>query len=331
MNIFISGCGGFIGSNLAIKLFKEGHTIYGGDIKGPNKLLTDFRDTYEDREDFLNRMNMYDMDFTSNNVKKEIFKKWNIDLIYHLASPIGVKNIIENSNKTLRDANKINTFFDEVCSEFNIPIIFSSSSEVFGSGEIDINSIYSIKKYSDSPRWTYAAAKTHAEFLFQSGNYPSTVVRFFNVVGIGQTTKGMVIPTFMEQAKKGKALTVLENGIRSYCDIREAIDYIVPIGISLGKFKSESKYNKKDYNIGNSKNIISAEELAKKIIKLYNSNSIISRDSIKYNVDALPVRKLLDYDADFKDNVTVYDIDEILQNLKDYNDRKDRNDENDKL
>ena len=321
--IFITGINGFIGSHLAIALFEKGYHVIGGDIATePSQILRDYSLSLdnEKRAELLEYMELFVIDFST---------AWNtsayrdVKLIYHLASPIGVKNIIKNSNKTLRDSSAINSYVDKICEANDIPVVYASSSEVFGSNDIDSDTIFSVKKFSDSPRWSYAAAKISGEFLYSTGDYPSSIVRFFNVVGPGQVTDGMIIPTFVKKAKNNEALIILENGVRSYCDIREAIAQIVPIGISLMKERHDSKFNKKDYNIGNDKNIFDVVRVANKIIEIFESNSVTEQDTDYDGVNILKNRKLINDNPDLLElDVDHFTLDEILENIRKYEEAK---------
>ena len=317
-HILITGLG-FIGTHLAIELFNMGYEVTGLDIKHPddNKLLMEFRDESNDetKDELEKRFHLMKVDLTDNSLYQEKYEFKDFDLIYHLASPIGVNNIMNNPNRTLRAANDINRFIDTIAEDFKIPVVYSSSSEVHGIGKINDRSNYNVKKVTDSPRWSYAAAKIHGEATFMYGYYPSAIVRFFNVVGKGQTAPGMVIPTFIKQAKANQVLTILEDGVRSYCDIREAVQYLIPIGLDLMNNKFKSKYNKQDFNIGNGDNNISAYNLATLIITLLKSKSIIERKDTK---EAIPERILQQDKQLLLDmNIEKISLSDIINNLKD--------------
>jgi UDP-glucose 4-epimerase len=318
--IFITGASGFIGSHLAIDLFKKGYHVIGGDkMLEPSQVLKDFRDSCvgDEIKELEERLELFTMDFSDERLYRQLDTFKDVSLIYHLASPVGVKTITNNSGETLREATKINMFVDEVCEKFNIPVVYSSSSEVHGSGTIDDESIYKIKKLEDSPRWSYAAAKVHGEFLFGTGTYPSAIIRFFNVIGKGQTTKGMVVPTFIEAALKNEPLIILEDGVRSYCDIREAIDYIVPIGIHLMLERENSPFNLGDFNIGNVYNVCYATILAEKIIQIFESNSVIEQSEDYKESNALKNRVLkMDNELLLDMEVENISLDDILYNIK---------------
>lgn len=303
MRIFITGICGFIGTELANKLIDQGFTVIGGDMSPRNLKLKTEAEYIQ-----MNFKYRYSDNF-------KIFE--DIDLIYHLASPIGVKNILENSAATLRDATTINDNMDYVGNTYNIPIVYASSSEVFGSQHVTEDSKYNIKQFTDSPRWSYAASKVYGEFLFSSAIYPSLIIRFFNVVGPGQITDGMVVPTFIKQARKNEPLHLIENGIRNYCDIRSAIDQIIPIGINLAKEREDSIYNKKSYNISSLEqdNSIDVVELSLIITEVFSSESVIDQ---KQTTSETLKRRTLDFDDDLLDlDVATYSIREIIENIKD--------------
>lgn len=322
--VLVTGASGFIGSHLCIELYEKGYTVIGMDLaEFPSKTLMDYKASKsgDDLKQLEERMKLFTIDLSTYDGSSNPFS--DIELIYHLASPIGVKNIINNSGATFRAAQSINKFMDDLCLTYNIPIIYASSSEVFGANNVAENTSYNIKKFNDNPRWSYAAAKVHGEFLFGSGDYPSAVVRFFNVVGPGQITDGMIIPTFIKQATNNETLTILEDGIRSYCDIREAIDKIVPIGEHLMRHKEQSKYNKQDFNIGNSENVSSASSLAKLIRAIYESDSEIVYDEDYRNIEILKTRTLVnDNDLINELDVTSYTLAEIIENIKGVSDEE---------
>ena len=297
MKIFITGINGFIGSHLANKLSKD-HIVEGCDLKDDSTIIN-------------KDIKIYKMDLTDlHSDDIEIVKEY--DLIYHLGSPIGVSNIVANSGSTFRASSKMNDIMDQICLKYNIPIIYSSSSEVFGEQTINDESAFSIKKPSDSPRWSYAAAKVHGEFLFQTGKYPSCIIRFFNIVGPGQNTPGMVVPTFINAALEGSDVVITNNGIRNYCDIRDAIDQIIPIGLDL----IQGINNKKCYNIGsqNDDNTIDVITLLKII------NDVFETD-VEYTLmdesNSIIKNRILEFeDTDIK--MGMYSVQEIIENIREY-------------
>jgi len=122
----------------------------------------------------------------------------------------------------------------------------------------------------DVLRWGYACGKLMSEFLLKAHSFPGTIARFFNVVGSGQTgAHGMVLPRFITRAKNGEDLLVYGDGTqtRSLCDIRDAV--------SMLRLLSDDQHVGETYNIGNSNNTISINDLAELVIKHTNSRSCI--------------------------------------------------------
>jgi len=109
-----------------------------------------------------------------------------------------------------------------------------------------------------------------SEFLLKAHSFPGTIARFFNVVGSGQTgAHGMVLPRFITQAKNGEDLIVYGDGTqtRSLCDIRDAV--------SMLHLLSDDQHVGEIYNVGNSNNTISINDLAELVIKHTSSSSRI--------------------------------------------------------
>lgn len=318
--ILITGGNGFIGSALALELYKRGDQVYIIDkVDTANQILIDYKDKADDEEleTLEKNIKMVCLDLESVNAKLLINELQQIDLVIHLASPIGVDKIINNPNGTVLSALKLNTLIHEACETTGTPLIFSSSSEVFGSCEIDNTNDFSIKKPEDSPRWGYAAQKVLSEFIYHNGNYPSCNIRFFNVIGSGQSTPGMIMVEFMKAAITNEQLVILEDGIRNYCSIDDAVYQVILIAQDLVLNKYHSGYNKKGYNIGSGRedNTISALSLAKKVIEITNSTSEIIISNAK---EALPVRILRE--APLASNSK--GLDEIIKEI--YNYKKDK-------
>lgn len=265
-NILITGGVGFIGSNLAIKLYNEGHNII---------IIDNMSTANQDTLQLLPKdIKIILLDLGDKNNEKQIENILSqIDICYHLAAAIGVKLIQENPSSTLHNSLNINNLLFPLFEKYQTRVIYSSTSEVYGetekmtgSSEEDNLSIMP----SHKPRGSYACSKLLSEFLIRSYTFPSTIVRFFNVVGRGQvSTYGHVLPKFIECAKQNQNIPVYGNGyqIRSFCDIRDAIEML-----SLIK---EDKFINELYNIGNDSNRSTINELAELVKNILNSESNI--------------------------------------------------------
>lgn len=201
MNILITGARGFIGSHLGNYLKSKGHSVLGLDNGfHPCEQPLDFATTYGDvrYQDDLNE-----------HIKQA-------DLIYHLAAQINVDRSIAKPQETL-DINLMGTFnVLESCRKYNKPMVFASTSEIYGGHDEPISE--SSEPRSQSP---YATAKLAADKL--CGNYHDIYgvevyrTRFFNVFGKWQNDddNGAVIPKFTTQVLNGIRPTIFGSGTQS--------------------------------------------------------------------------------------------------------------------
>jgi UDP-glucose 4-epimerase len=213
MNILITGGNGFIGRHLYNKL-KINHNVIIIDIT-PGANVT--------------RMDLSNLSDCERVVLNSIITE--VDIVYHLASSIGVENIEKNPKQTLIKSNKINNEIIPLCAKHNIKLIFASTSEVYGSNDSLMSESDNLKIISSevSMRGSYAAQKILAEFLVKASVENYCIVRFFNVVGPGQNPSvGFIIPKFVERARNNEDIPIYGDGnqVRTYCDIRDAVNVL---------------------------------------------------------------------------------------------------------
>ena len=116
MKIFLTGSEGFIGTHLKERLKKEGHIVIGFDnLSHPCKFKSG--------------------DFIEGNIE-HIFDYApiisNCDYVIHLAAQINVEKSLVKPRETLI-TNLIGTFnLLQICTQYNIPIIFASTTEIYG-------------------------------------------------------------------------------------------------------------------------------------------------------------------------------------------------------
>jgi nucleoside-diphosphate-sugar epimerase len=268
MNIVVLGGEGFIGKHLVNQL-KKNHEVVSIDKQGTPDFEVD-----------LANINQFE-----SKVLHDTF--CNSDVIYHLASSLGVDNVINNPSQTFSEAININDNLFPLFEKAGKKVIFASTSEVYGEyidGQEFLKETDNLcVKNPYSSRSTYAVQKIFFEFkLMNLANFPINIVRFFNVIGKGQT-ESFVFPKFMKQALTNKEITVSGDGsnLRSYCDIRDAVEALEKV-IDI---------NDEIINIGNY-NIYSDLQLAKIIVEEVGSKSIIGfteprKEEIKHRVPNL--------------------------------------------
>lgn len=198
------------------------------------------------------------------------------DLVYHLASAVGVKLIMQQPVKTIETIVHTTEVVLRLCSRYRRPVVLTSTSEVYGkTTEVPFREENDVVMGPTSKRrWAYACAKALDEFLakahFYETSLPVFIVRLFNTVGPRQTGQyGMVVPTFIRQALEGVPLTVNGTGQqkRCFCSVFDVVAGLVrlpEVEAAVGTVM----------NLG-SQEEISIEDLARRVIQLTASSSAI--------------------------------------------------------
>lgn len=266
--VLVTGGAGFIGSHLAQKLILKGYKVI---------VLDDLSTgNYKNIEHLTKSDNFKIIVDSVLNEKVVEDSVKSSDMVYHLAAAVGVRLIIEQPSKTIETNISGTEMVLKMCSRYHKKILITSTSEVYGSGvserfnEEDCCVIGPPNKR----RWSYAASKLIDEHLAFSYWYekklPIIIVRLFNVIGPRQTGRyGMVVPTFIKQALSSEPLTVFGDGkqTRSFMSVDDAVK-------ALFEIANNPKAIAEVFNIG-SEEEISIEELAKLVIKIAKSNSLI--------------------------------------------------------
>ena len=216
MKILITGGAGFVGSHLADRLIGDGHEITVIDDLSTGRYAN--VQHLEDRPGFRLIID------TVLNAKlmEELIRE--SDRVYHMASAVGVRLIMEQPVKTIETIFHGTDVVLGNCARYRKRVLIPSTSEVYGKGlslpfkeEDDL-----LTGSTDKHRWAYACAKTLDEFLalahYKETQLPVVVARLFNTVGPRQTGQyGMVVPRFVQAAIKGETLEVHGDGTQSRC------------------------------------------------------------------------------------------------------------------
>ncbi|WP_372369719.1 GDP-mannose 4,6-dehydratase [Candidatus Uabimicrobium sp. HlEnr_7] len=198
------------------------------------------------------------------------------DIVYHLASAVGVKLIMEKPIDTINTIFQTTDTMIKKCSRYRKPFIFTSTSEVYGKLDKEMFSEDSdvLLGCAEKHRWAYAATKAVDEFLIlgyhSQTNLPVYITRLFNTVGPRQTGQyGMVLPNFVERALRNETIQVFGNGeqTRCFCSVYDVVR-------ALAQFPLSPEAIGKVVNIG-SQQEISIKNLALKVIEKTGSSSQI--------------------------------------------------------
>lgn len=222
MKVLITGSSGQIGTNLALTLQEKGHYVFGIDVRSntwTNSIPTLLQDLSVPAHNFKGGIGHVDY-------------PPDLDIVVHLAAHAKVHELVKQPIRAL--ANITMTFnVLEFCRANNLPIVFSSSREVYG----DIHRYITEESYADfafteSP---YSASKIAGEALIysyaQCYGLHYLVFRFSNVYGrYDNDIERMerVIPLFIRKIKNREPLTIYgKEKILDFTYVDDCIDGII--------------------------------------------------------------------------------------------------------
>jgi nucleoside-diphosphate-sugar epimerase len=221
VRVLVTGSSGQIGTNLGLRLLDEGHDVYGVDIRSNTwtdrieTLLQDLSVPYHSFEDGIGHA-QYPED---------------IGIVVHLAAHAKVHQLVAQPDRALEN---ITMTFNalEYCRCHKIPIILSSSREVYG----DIQRLLTDESqadvhYTESP---YSASKMAGEALVysyaQCYDLQYLVFRFSNVYGrFDNDLERMerVIPLFVQKIQAGEPITIFgEKKTLDFTYVDDCVDGI---------------------------------------------------------------------------------------------------------
>lgn len=293
----ITGCAGFIGTNLSLKLLKKGENILGIDnlSSGSERNLKILR-KYKNFE------------FLKKDVSKKIKIEYkNIDKIFHLASMASPKFYQRYPLETLKTNFTGTLNMLEVAKKTKSKFIFSSTSEIYGDPLVhpqsenywgNVNPIGIRSCYDEGKR----VAETLTFEYFRNFKVKVKVCRIFNTYGkFMSKDDGRVVSNFIVQALKNEDITVYGDGnqTRSFCHIDDLLNGLISLSDSKDDFTGP-------VNLG-SEEEVKIIDLAKIVIKLTGSQSKIvfkdlpKDDPVKRKPDLSLAKKVLKY----KNNVPI--------------------------
>lgn len=268
MKILITGGAGFIGSHLSDAVLKQGH-----EVTIVDDLSTGRMDNFEHVRQYPNFHFVIETILNETVMDRLISE---CDMIYHLASAVGVQLIVNHPVEVIERCVIGTHVVLKIANRYKKKVLLTSTSEIYGK-----NSKVPFSEEDDrvlgpttKSRWSYSSSKAIDEFLalayYKEMNLPSVIVRLFNTTGPRQTGQyGMVVPRFIGQALKNETITVYGDGLQSRC-----FCHVSDIIAALIKLKDEPKAVGQIFNVGNDEEI-SILDLAKRVKKITGSKSEI--------------------------------------------------------
>lgn len=221
MRVLITGSSGQIGTNLALRLLADGHTVFGVDRRAnpwTNAFPTLLQDLATPQQEF--RGGIGGAPYPPS------------DIVVHFAANAKVFELVEQPHRALEN---ITLTFNvlEFCRINDLPIIFSSSREVYG----DIHRYLTEESkadfsYTESP---YSASKIAGEALVYAYarcyGLSYLVFRFSNVYGrYDNDLERMerVIPLFIRNISRGDPVTVYgREKVLDFTYVDDCIDGVI--------------------------------------------------------------------------------------------------------
>jgi len=193
------------------------------------------------------------------------------DVIFHLAGPVGPVGVLHQTGHIVpdivRDAGRVRDW----ALFADCPLVYVSTSEVYGSGGVDDECDPTTFAAAVSARKEYAVGKLAAETMLRdTAALDVRIVRPFNVAGPGQRVDGgFVLPRFIAQARANVPLTVYAPGTqrRAFTHVADIVDGLVRV--------HERGRPGEVYNLGNPANVCDIRQLALEVIAATASHSTI--------------------------------------------------------
>ena len=284
--ILVTGGAGFIGSHLVEHLSKKNRVFVIDNLSQGNKL-----------ENINKNIKLIKGDVRDYDLIK--YYSRNCFSIFHLAAILGV-DVVSRKNVETMDCEYEG--LKNVCSAAKKnkvkKIIYTSSSGVYGQlsykGNVKENSIV-------QPTSAYSMAKRSCEMYLKYFNketkISSIAVRLFNVYGPRQDER-MVIPRFINQAKKNKIIAVYGNGkqTRDFTYIDDCIKVFDLINKKVKGFHILNSSRGKDFDIYSLAEIIKKQLKSKsKIKKVSVPEKILEFQVMKRSGDSSKLFKLINF------------------------------------
>ena len=231
--IFITGVAGFIGANLAKRLFND---IEGIKIVGIDN-MNDYYDVKLKEARLEELSSNKDFNFIKGNladkaVVTSIFEQYKPNVVVNLGAQAGVLYSITNPDAYV-EGNLIG-FYNILEGCHNYPVehlVYASSSSVYGSNK---KIPYSTDDTVDNPVSLYAATKKSNELMAHAYsklyNIPSTGLRFFTVYGPAGRPD-MAYFGFTNKLLKGETIQIFNYGNckRDFTYIDDIVEGVVRV------------------------------------------------------------------------------------------------------
>lgn len=224
LHVFVTGCAGFIGSQLTDRLLALGHSVTGYDNLSTGRRLF-LQEAFSNSRFRFVEGDLLDLDTLSPVVAGS-------DLVVHLAANADVRFGTEHPTRDLHQNTIATVNLLEAMRTVGVKrIAFASTGSVYGEAEI-----FPTPENAPFPIQTslYAASKVAAEAFIQAYcegfGMQGFIFRFVSILG-ERYTHGHVFDFYKQLRDHPEFLTVLGNGTqrKSYLYIQDCLDAILTV------------------------------------------------------------------------------------------------------
>lgn len=225
----VTGGAGFIGSHVAERLLRDGWDVV---------VVDDFDDYYTPALKLQNlralethpAFRLEVVDLSSAEATRALGDRVNVDCVVHLAAVAGVRlSVIDPARYARGNVLATQNVLDHLCRPGRRPLVFASSSSVYGN---DTEAPFSEDAPCVTPASPYAATKRAAELLchVESALHgtPITALRLFTVYGPRQRPD-LAIRKFATSILRNEEVTVFGDGsmARDFTHVSDVVEAVV--------------------------------------------------------------------------------------------------------
>lgn len=249
----VTGCSGYIGTELCKNLLNEGNIVYGLDNMIPTYYPAEIK--MKNLKTLKNpNFTFFQGDITNPRDLDRVFCE-DFDHVIHLAAH-GSLSYCKNNPISCSNTNEIG-FVNilERCSNMT-SFVYASTSAVWNGDSISPQNLYGLSKWHNE-----IVAKNWAEV---NSNVSVTGLRFYTVYGKG-SRHDMAFPIFSRLVKSKKSITIFGKGLgRDFVHVDDVVEAIKTSVVS-------DREGCEVYEVG-SGNVTEIEQLAKKISEVLGCN-----------------------------------------------------------
>ena len=299
-DVLITGGAGFIGSFLAERLLEEGSNV---------TIADDFsRGDLENIDHLLDDADVVPVDLTTQEGCLRATE--GIDHVFHLAASVGGIHYIQRENVGgLTPSVLMNQHVLEAARINDVDrFLFASSACIYRQEHDDLNLFSEEQAIPANPHSTYGWAKVLGEVACgayqEDTDIDTASVRIFNCYGPRETLdldNAHVIPSLCRkviEAPNGGSIELFGDGTqeRGFIYVTDLVDGMLQA--------IEKKADGDPINLGNSKEVVSMNELAERLISLSDKDISIEHDlskptgTDKYACDMTRMKDELDWEPD---------------------------------